>query len=945
MSLIMSHSKTNVHPSEEGTSKRPPIVTHSSETEFQMAIQDEFVKGSSVSLTLFEGVAKLVSDQDIQGGEVIGNPIAEFLGWKTQTSQAGFGPCKNNTFALLLHNEDGTPFQAKLNYTSWDTTKGRYGKAYKAPKQSEGGFCPVYLPPIDSETRKRISEHQEAAIPTEGSFWDFVEAHPELPILLTEGAKKSLCALSHGYIAVSLYGCDSGSKRVDGKHILIPGIERFCQPERKIVIAFDRDENPETVTRVDRATANLSWLIRNAGGSVPCVAKWEATQGKGLDDLVVRCGGIALLKAVEGAAPLPKEFKWTCLEARGHSLWRKSGKGDSESVSVVTNFDLKVSRMIQDREGGGIEFEVEWLEGATLFKRKSFVKTKEMTAVKDFMIALSRGIGSQLSSTLKFDELIHLIQNRKTEYFRQGGLTYRLAECVGQQDDGTWVFSGCQFTKDGLVTTEQESRWTWNKSLLELENIPSPKIAPQDSQALKRLVKALADFYDPRALPTVLMIMGHSVMGLHYQQIMREAGSVASLVIYGGKGGGKSTAQCAAASLYGLQDFKVSTVSESAFFEIVKNMGSLPIHWDDPIRQGKYAEADKEKVSNVFWKLYTALARFVRGNSQKPRTVTSASANQMLGDENAAVLSRILALILEVFPVNAKAGPALNKAFEEASGGFSQLIAIPYDHDEVTAQGVALIEHLGGSDRRNAQSLATLAYFTQALCDLAEFEFDATEYVKTCLCPQANEQGAGKGDLTDFTEKLSILKAEGLVGEWNMVEHRDRDGKRFMAVHVAGVWDAFKSRFKPNYDLRILSQAAIEVGGRKNKSVRFVDSKENSKRQEARLADWEMGVGGGTAPTALQKNRVAKALLIPWGLWDDSDEPVTLAPDEPITQAVQGELIVTEVPEEPVTEDIEGWGQEDVEAIRQTVLTNPESAQTLKLQVPQALWERVGLAA
>ena len=238
----------------------PPIILQTTETEFRSAIHQEFTEGSAISPALFQTIAEFASDLDIQNGEVVGEPIAEFLNWNIKESQNGFSS-RPTAFALLLRNEDGEPFQVKLNYQSWNPEKSRYGKAYKAPKLSDGEFSPAYLPPIDMATRQKIEARYRVKFPSDGAVWDFVALHPEISIVITEGAKKSLCALSHGVIAIALYGCDAGSKKIDGEHVLIPALARFCQPGRIFILAFDKDENPETVRRVNRAIRRLSWLL------------------------------------------------------------------------------------------------------------------------------------------------------------------------------------------------------------------------------------------------------------------------------------------------------------------------------------------------------------------------------------------------------------------------------------------------------------------------------------------------------------------------------------------------------------------------------------------------------------------------------------------------------------------------------------------------------------
>ena len=912
----------------------PPIVLQSTQSEFEAAIRNEFIQGSAIAPSLFEFVAEFASDLEIENGEVIGEPIAEFLKWDVKTSQNGFTN-RPTTFALLFRNEDRTPFQAKLNYQSWNSEKSRYGKAYKATKRSEGEFPPAYLPPIDPAIRQAIGVFQGVEFPSEGSFWDFVEAHSEIDIVITEGAKKSACGLSYGLVTIALYGCDAGSKKIDGQHVLIPDLARFCQPGRTFVLAFDKDENPKTIDRVQAAESRLSWLLRKQAKRITVkVAHWETSQGKGLDDLVVNCGPEALHEAILESTVPPREELWMCLDSHNYQLgkWLLPEEGEEGEAKFIpqTNFDFTVFRILEDRTGGGIEFEVKWLDKSTVRTRRALVKTSETLTVKDFLIALTRGLGTHFTSTLKPNDLAALIQNRKTQYSRKGGKVYRLADRVGQQDDGAWVFEDAQFKADGTPTTEQESRWMFNKSLGELENIPSPAIAPQNPESIKTLVNALKAFYSPEALPYVLLTMGFAVMGLHRQEIMKHVGEVASLAIYGEKGGGKSAAQRAAASLYGLHDFTLSDVSVSMFGEYAKSLGSLPIQWDDPIRQGAYAKSDEEKVHTALWKLFTGLGRAVRGNSQAPHAVVCVSTNRTLGAGNAAIASRLISFIFPVHPVTRSAGTALKAAMNGASGGLSQILGISYNVQAIEAHGNQLLEHLSEADSRNANALATLAYFTQKFCEIADVDFDALTFIKTDICPQTNEQGAGKDSLTDFLEKLAILKADNTAGDWNLTECQKVDGSKYLAVHMGSVWDTFEARFKPNYGQSLIAQLAEDSGGLKNDKRYFVASRDNAMAYQKALNACEMGLAGAHPPMAPKRDRQAKALLIPRSVAEkagffpteeDQGQSIEILQSHPTAAAPAPEPIAT--PPQPPTYGIpEGnWEPEPTQSTPKQIWT------------------------
>ncbi|MBD1859286.1 MULTISPECIES: VapE domain-containing protein [Leptolyngbya] len=277
--------------------------------EFEKGIRSEFIEGSAIHPDFFdEGEIEIVSDTRIKNGEPVENPIAEFLGWSQSDSQAGFSN-RESYFAALMFCEDGSRWQAKLSYQSWDSEKARYGKPYKAPK---GNGSRAYLPPIPVSIRARISERYEVKFPSDGSFWDFVESHPEISIIVTEGGKKSLSAISQGYVTISLYGCNAGYyKNEDGTYSLIDDLKRFCQEEREFILAFDQDSHPSTQKRVAGAIRRMDTLLRSeADGIGVRVAEWDGAIAKGLDDLIVAQSSEAFDRAVSEAKGLLEKSTW-----------------------------------------------------------------------------------------------------------------------------------------------------------------------------------------------------------------------------------------------------------------------------------------------------------------------------------------------------------------------------------------------------------------------------------------------------------------------------------------------------------------------------------------------------------------------------------------------------------------------------------------------------------
>ncbi|WP_254066516.1 plasmid replication protein, CyRepA1 family, partial [Microcystis aeruginosa] len=167
----------------------------------------------------------------------------------------------------------------------WQKIGDRYGIA---------PYCP--LPKRDTDTPPLISNlGNNPGV----SFWQWVIDNPSIPLLITEGAKKSGSLLTAGYAAVALPGIYSGYRQekdsfgnIIGLPRLIPQLEAFCQSGREIAFFFDQDTKPKTVKNVRRAIEKTGKLLGYKGCKVT-VARWSP-YWKGCDDFIASQGVEAL---------------------------------------------------------------------------------------------------------------------------------------------------------------------------------------------------------------------------------------------------------------------------------------------------------------------------------------------------------------------------------------------------------------------------------------------------------------------------------------------------------------------------------------------------------------------------------------------------------------------------------------------------------------------------
>ncbi|ACK68466.1 hypothetical protein PCC8801_4558 (plasmid) [Rippkaea orientalis PCC 8801] len=284
------------------------------------SIRTEFITESKIAPNLFEKAVTFLPDLEINHvtHEVEGTPLYDALGWP----YTRFGhQAKPNLLGAAFIQETGEPWQCKiygeLNKPRQDKeTRGQGGQGDKEDKKD---FCgeqspvspvsPVsppsekrtgqyyapkgigdvpYLPPVPREFIEKLALEYDLPLPPENtSFWQWFQENKVIPLLLTEGGKKSLSALSSDIVAIALYGCLCGVDSETGavKESLRPYIEG-----RRVYIAFDQDKKPKTRQTVAKATQKLALAITKASGE-PYQVLWNTEDGKGVDDVIKNQGG------------------------------------------------------------------------------------------------------------------------------------------------------------------------------------------------------------------------------------------------------------------------------------------------------------------------------------------------------------------------------------------------------------------------------------------------------------------------------------------------------------------------------------------------------------------------------------------------------------------------------------------------------------------------------
>jgi hypothetical protein len=136
---------------------------------------------------------------------------------------------------------------------------------------------------------KRLSKIEDRG------FWSWLIATPQIPLVLTEGAKKAGAIIYANRIGIALPGIYNGYRQPKdewgnkiGTPRLIPQLELLARGGREIIFCFDNDSKPSTVKNVRTAIAKTGTLLQ-LQGAVVSIISWDSPE-KGVDDLIAAKG-------------------------------------------------------------------------------------------------------------------------------------------------------------------------------------------------------------------------------------------------------------------------------------------------------------------------------------------------------------------------------------------------------------------------------------------------------------------------------------------------------------------------------------------------------------------------------------------------------------------------------------------------------------------------------
>jgi hypothetical protein len=427
-----------------GSSSFPTDITLE---QFTDKIRHEFIDDSAIHPTLFKTAVQIVPDLIPQVGGEVETPIHDAFNWKyTRFAQQA----KASLFAALLINEDHSVWQGKLSQPNWDTKKNKFRK-YEAPV---GNGSRAYFPDVPLHIRRQIAKryeiHDPYFIPNHSArrrgismmpFWDWIEQHPEIPMIPTEGGKKGLALLSQGYVPLTLYGVYGGYHAKDtlGNPIapcLTADVSRFAVPGRSFYLAFDQDAAESTRRKVSVALTRLSQLLHTATGIMPFVITWDARSGKGVDDFIVSQGVETWQQTVTQALPLDH---WQIWQRLAHRLTYPTQLNlTTHDLSTLSTLALPSEGILAIASGKGT--------GKTKFIAQMTSATETVLSA-GHRVALMRNLCERLHLDYRGD-----LDKVNGQFINQAGYSLRIGFCVDSLlAIDPQQFQGCDLIIDEFV--------------------------------------------------------------------------------------------------------------------------------------------------------------------------------------------------------------------------------------------------------------------------------------------------------------------------------------------------------------------------------------------------------------------------------------------------------------------------------------------------------------
>lgn len=178
----------------------------------------------------------------------------------------------------------------------------------------------VFLPYIPQSIEERIYQRNGISPTTEErakGVW-YVADKYNLPLVITEGLKKTWASLSQGHLTVGLPGVNALYRAKNEHDERLPQRElteygkALAKPGRVLIFAVDEDTKLSAILNVRRDVVRTIELMQSEG-TICKIAHWDPKLGKGLDDLIVKAGprayNVAIVNAVQPDSDMNRHYR------------------------------------------------------------------------------------------------------------------------------------------------------------------------------------------------------------------------------------------------------------------------------------------------------------------------------------------------------------------------------------------------------------------------------------------------------------------------------------------------------------------------------------------------------------------------------------------------------------------------------------------------------------
>jgi conjugative relaxase-like TrwC/TraI family protein len=282
------------------------------------AIHPDLIALNALSLSGDEVYERLLSEKlsKLGSGQYVTVPMGQELRKYEQVVEGGWwGDAGIDALSLINLNPGEKPSLSDWGCYKPDNpridqqkTESKGHTEFRKYENPAGTKRVPFLPQVSDELAEKIYV-KYGINPTDAErqsgFWYIVKQYEQIPITITEGFKKTLSSLSQGFVTIGLSGVnhiyrsnENGNKL--HRRQLNSEVAVFATPGREFRFAFDADTKATTICNVRRDLVRGIELLE-ASGAICKVVKWNPSEGKGLDDLIVNKGANAYSLAQQNA--------------------------------------------------------------------------------------------------------------------------------------------------------------------------------------------------------------------------------------------------------------------------------------------------------------------------------------------------------------------------------------------------------------------------------------------------------------------------------------------------------------------------------------------------------------------------------------------------------------------------------------------------------------------